>query len=81
MLTYFLLVMFHSVLWSDRRFSTQDLFFSDKGFKEIFRLRLMNVTNGIPYVYNVTLEPVFTGKVNNSTSKNLMIDIKKNRTV
>lgn len=47
------------------RYNTQDLFFSDRGFKEIFVLHLQNITHDSTYTYNVTLESVYTGTSEN----------------
>ena len=42
------------------RYSTQNLFFSDRGFKEIMRTRL-RIMHTQTYSYNVTINPVYSG--------------------
>lgn len=42
------------------RYSTQNLFFSDRGFKEIMRTKL-RVVNAQTYAYNVSIHRVYSG--------------------
>ena len=54
------LKLFYPLLTFISRYSTQNLFYSDRGFKEIMRTKL-KVMNGNTYQYNVTIHPVYSG--------------------